>query len=287
MFFSDDAMAPQMTKGPEEAKTLSGMRSRIVKHYSALSPQLQNIAQFALSNPDAMAVQTAQQLAKQLSVQPSSIVRFAQALGYSGFNEMKQGFRANLIYRMGEASEQEQIRKQPATGTVAVLDALLNEGRRDLDRIGKDIDRKAFDRAVAELVKADQIYVVGQQLAFPLASLFCWTLLRFDRQCHLLDNVGGFSLRMTELAAKDDVLLAISFPPYQSSVIQSAKQHFDRGGKVVALTDTPLSPLAPSAALLIEVPQRTPTTSHSLVAATCVVQALAIAIGETGRKAEP
>lgn len=259
------------------------MRSRIAERYPELSPQLQTIAQFALSNPETMAVETAVQLAARLSVQPSSLVRFAHALGYRGFSEMKRGFRANLIYIMAANRDQQAVREASSAPANGALGTLLEEGRAELDWLAKGLDQKVFQKAATVLAKADQIYVVAQHIAYPFASMFAWTLLRFGRQCHLLDNTGGFALRHSELAGKADVTLAISLAPYHPSVVQGAKAHAERGGKIVAITDTLLSPLAPYADILLEVPQHDASAGQSFVATTCLVQALAVAVSRLGR----
>lgn len=263
----------------------ASMRERIARFYPELSPQLRTIAEFSVANPDAVAVDTAQELAKRMAVPPSSLVRFAQTLGYRGFNELKQDFREHLMYRLAEIREREAISEQTATGSIAVVDALMSAARRDLDRLYKGLDRKQFDRAVIELVRADRIYVSAQQAAYPLGCIFHWTALSLGSTSHLLDNAGGFSGRQTELMGQDDAILAISFTPYQSAVVRVAKAHAARGGIVVAVTDTVLSPLASVARVIIEVPQQMPITAHPLVMGTCILQALAISVGETRRLA--
>lgn len=269
------------------ADDFASLRERIAQSYPGLSPQLRSIAEFSVANLDAMAVETAQTLAHRMQVPPSSLVRFAQALGYRGFNDMKRDFREHLMYRLGEAREREAIREQSTTGAIAVVDALISEARRDLERLAKELDRKQFDRAVIELAAADHIYVAAQQSAFPLSALFHWTLICLGKPCHLVDNLGGFAAREVELLGLDDTLLAITFAPYQAGVVRAAQGHADRGGLVVAVTDTVLSPLAQVARVTVEVQVHSPTTAHPLAAASCVVQALAIAIGETRRPARP
>ncbi len=76
-------------------------------------------------------------------------------------------------------------------------------------------------------------------------------------------------------------MLAISLSPYQPSVVQGAKAHFERGGKIVAVTDTPLNPLAPYANILLEARQHESSAGSSLAGVTCLVQALAIAVGRS------
>ena len=90
----------------------------------------------------------------------------------------------------------------------------------------------------------------------------------------LLDNVGGYALPQSRLAGPRDVTLAISFGPYQPSVVQAAQTHCEHGGAVVAITDTPLSPLAPHASVLLLVP------GGASVGAAVIVEALAGAVAE-------
>ena len=205
------------------------LRERIVADYPGLSPQLKAIAQFALSNPDRMAVETAGQLAGRLGVPASSIVRFAQALGYSGFLEMKRAFSENLMYRAQALEARSPAEDRPAGHLVQAI----AQARRSLAALESQFDADTFEDAVATLDGARQIFVSAQHAAYPLASLLTWRMIEGGRQCILLDNVGGNALRQSQLAGPEDATLAISFSPYQPSVVEAAKVHRDNGGAVV------------------------------------------------------
>jgi DNA-binding MurR/RpiR family transcriptional regulator len=255
----------------------AGLRARIVERYPGLSHQQQAIATFALAHPETMAMETAEQLARRLDVQPSALVRFAHALGYQGFRELKQLYKAQLIFDGARArnggTPAHDIKADP------LADALAR-GKDDLDRLERAFDRQAFAAAVATLRAAPAIYVTAQHLAYPFAALLAWTLIGAGRQCNFLDNTGGFALPQSRLARPDEVLLAISVAPYQPSVVQAANAHAERGGKVVAITDAALSPLAASATVLLELPGDEQPGSPSLAGLTCIVQALALALTE-------
>lgn len=252
------------------------LRARVVSRYPLLSQQQQAIATFALAEPETMAMETAEQLARRLDVQPSALVRFAHALGYQGFRELKQLYKAQLIF----TSARTRNGGTPAhdIGSDAFADALAR-GKDDLDRLERAFDHDAFAAAVRALRDAPAIYVTAQHLAYPFAALFAWSLIEAGRQCNFLDNTGGFALPQSRLAGPDDVLLAISVAPYQPSVVQAANAHAGRGGKVVAITDTALSPLAASASVLIELPAAEQQGIRSLAGLTCMAQALAAAVG--------
>lgn len=239
-----------MAEADKAPKTFLQMRERIVERYPALSPQLKSIAQFALANPDMMAVETAAQLSERLRTPASSLVRFAQALGYSGFLEMRRAFNLHLMYRA-------QVLEAPVPvvhGAAALVGEALSAARRSLSVFEHDFDADAFNRAAEALHGARQIFVAAQHRSYPLASLFAWTMLEEGRSCILLDNVGGYALRQSNLAEPEDATLTISFNPYQPSVVEAAKAHAERGGTVVAVTDTELSPLAPHATEMLTLP---------------------------------
>ena len=251
------------------------LRAVIVEKYASLSPQHKEISEFSLSNPEIIAVETGAQLADRLNVQPSSLVRWAQALGFPGLRELKRRFRSQLVYQAGDSRDQTAANSD--LGSIGLLYAVLDESAEDLALVRQKIDREHFCEAADHLANAREIYVTAQHAAFAYATLFSWTLLRHHRQCHLLDNSGGFALRQSELAGPLDTTLAISFEPYQPSVVQAAKAHSERGGTVISITDSLLSPLARYSTILLEVPRREPNAEHNFAAATCIVQSLALA----------
>ena len=251
------------------------LRALIVEKYPSLSPQHKEISEFSLSNPEIIAVETVAQLADRLNVQPSSLVRWAQALGFQGLRELKRRFRSQLVYQAVDSRDQAAANSD--LGSIGLLYAVLDESAEDLALVRQKIDREHFREAADHLANAREIYVTAQHAAFAYATLFSWTLLRHHRQCHLLDNSGGFALRQSELAGPLDTTLAISFEPYQPSVVQAAKAHSERGGTVISITDSQLSPLARYSTILLEIPRRDQNAEHNFAAATCIVQSLALA----------
>ena len=251
------------------------LRALIVEKYPSLSPQHKEISEFSLSNPEIIAVETGAQLADRLNVQPSSLVRWAQALGFQGLRELKRRFRSQLVYQAVDSRDQAAANSD--LGSIGLLYAVLDESAQDLALVRQKIDREHFREAADHLANAREIYVTAQHAAFAYATLFSWTLLRHHRRCHLLDNSGGFALRQSELAGPLDTTLAISFEPYQPSVVQAAKAHSERGGTVISITDSQLSPLARYSTILLEIPRRDQNAEHNFAAATCIVQSLALA----------
>ncbi|MEO1091804.1 MAG: MurR/RpiR family transcriptional regulator [Pseudomonadota bacterium] len=268
------------------------LRARIVERYPQLSPQQQQIATYALDHPETMAMETAEHVARRLAVQPSALVRFAQALDYRGFRELRQGFKAHLMLRavpraprrsgVSSAGPADLTSAGPVDrGPGAIAVERFAHAIDELERLQPRLDGLPFAAAVALLRDARSIHVTAQHLAYPFAALLAWLLIQAGRQCLMLDNTGGYALPQAAIARPDDLLVAISVAPYQPSVVQAAGAHRRRGGDVLAITDTALSPLGPCSTILLELPRETPNGRPPLVGLACIVQALVEALEAT------
>ncbi|HEU4351461.1 MAG TPA: MurR/RpiR family transcriptional regulator, partial [Burkholderiales bacterium] len=81
------------------ARSYEELKGSLSRLYPGMSPQLQRIATFVLEHPQDIALDTVATLARGAGVQPSAMVRFAQALGYGGFSDLQRVFRGRLVER--------------------------------------------------------------------------------------------------------------------------------------------------------------------------------------------
>src|SRR5688500_15523205 len=91
----------------QAATNYDELKGAIASAYPEMSKQLQRIARFALEKPHDLALGTVAAVAEATEVQPSAMIRFANALGYRGFSDMQQVFRGHLVER--SASYRERI----------------------------------------------------------------------------------------------------------------------------------------------------------------------------------
>src|SRR2546430_7920793 len=99
------------------AHSYDELKDAISDSYPRMSPQLQRIARFALEKPHDLALGTVAAVAKASDVQPSSMIRFANALGFSGFSQMQQVFQGHLVERSASYRERiEQMRRGAKAG---------------------------------------------------------------------------------------------------------------------------------------------------------------------------
>jgi DNA-binding MurR/RpiR family transcriptional regulator len=265
--------------------TYEDLKTLITQRYGDLSSRLQQIAEFALHHPNDMALGTVAAVATRAGVQPSAVMRFANSLGYDGFSDLQRVFRERLVAgspsyreRIGAMREGQSSGKAPAAPD-HILAQFADEGMAALAHLRDTVRAADLARATEVLAGASEIYVLAQGRAFPVAFYLYYALARLDLRVHLLDGIGGLLHEEAHAAGKDDALVAVSFKDYSPDVVTIAREATERGVQVVALTDSPLSPLARVAAVSFEIDQSPALPFRSLVAPMCLAQTLVVTLG--------
>ncbi|NRF70866.1 MurR/RpiR family transcriptional regulator [Aquincola sp. S2] len=260
------------------------LKGVISSAFPTLSKQQQRIARFALENPHELALGTVAALAEATEVQPSAMVRFANALGYRGFSEMQQVFRGHLVERSGSSYREriDQLRRKQFNGggtPGGVLHQLVGDAVADLGQLEEGIRAADLQAAVTLIARAERIHVLAQRRAFPVACYLAYALGRLELPAQLLDGVGGMLRDGLRLIGARDVLIVASFRPYSPEVLEAAQACAARKVPVIALTDAPLSPLQASARVCFEIADDSSRPFRSLVAPLCLAQALVVSTG--------
>lgn len=270
----------------DSATNYDDLKDAITRAYPGLSKQLQRIARFALEKPHDLALGTVATLAEATEVQPSAMIRFANALGYGGFSEMQQVFRGHLVERSASYRERiDQLRRKqlngngPARAPQGVLHQLVGDAVAELGHLEENIRESDLKAAVRLIAGANRIHVLAQRRAFPVAGYLAYALAQLELRTHLLDGAGGMLRENLQAIAPGDVLLVASFRNYSPEVVEAAQACARRGVSVVAVTDGPLSPLKAAAQVCFELAEDSSKPFRSLVAPMCLAQALVMATG--------
>lgn len=267
----------------DSATNYDELKDAIARAYPDMSKQLQRIARFALEKPADLALGTVAAVADATEVQPSAMIRFANALGYRGFSDMQQVFRGHLVERSASYRERiDVLRRKQLNGQRApagVLHQLVGDSVGELGHLEESIAEADLKAAVKLLAGADRIHVLAQRRSFPVASYLAYALGQLELKTHLLDGAGGMLQESLRSIDKGDVLLVASFRSYSAEVVEAARASAARGVPVVAITDGPLSPLAEPAKVCFELADDSSRPFRSLVAPLCLAQALVMSTG--------
>ncbi|MFN4142892.1 MurR/RpiR family transcriptional regulator [Aestuariivirga sp.] len=270
---------PESKTAKAMPRSYEGVVNLITRGYATLSPGSQQIARFFTQNPNVIALESINAIAEKCGVHPSSLVRFAQGLGYAGFKDLQAVFQTRLAtaapgFRERISALEEELSRKGGQGNMGHLRDLVVRDIASLQGLLDTVTEEALAAAAKLLTAADTVYIAGQLRSEPLAGLLRYLLTMLHRRVVLLDPAGGLAPEMAQTMTSRDVLVAIAFRHYAKEVvaISDAAQ-----APVIAITDGPLSPLAKNARVLFTVPEDEYSFSRSLAAPMCLVQCLATA----------
>ncbi|WP_116368206.1 MurR/RpiR family transcriptional regulator [Parahaliea mediterranea] len=269
-----------MTANPPQ--DYDSLRTLMSERYESLSKRLRQIAKFAWDNPTIMAMETTAVIAERAGVQPSALIRFAKAFGYSGFSEMQRTFQAHVTARSASYKERfrEVAERESAAGgsPAGMLQEYCEANRDALTHLQDETDPAALEQAVALLRDAEFIYVMGQRRSFPVASYIYYNLNHLDCRAQLLTGMGGMLLEHAASMAPGDVLVAISYSPYSEETAKVVAAAREKNVPVIVLTDSSLNAIARDATVFFDIHDAEVFSFRSLAASMCLAQALTTAL---------
>jgi DNA-binding MurR/RpiR family transcriptional regulator len=269
---------------PRDFETL---RAAILDRRQSLPKRIAQVAAYALDNPDDIAFGTAASIATLAGVQPSTLVRFAQQLGFDGFTAMQAVFRERLRERTSSYDERlSALRDGADAGPRAVFDGFVAAASTSLADIARGIDEAHLEQAVDLLADAGTVYILAKRRSYPVASYLAYALGKLKIRSQLIESAGGLNAEMIGFATPGDAAIAISFSPYASATVDEARAVARQGVPVVAITDSAFSPLAQVAKVWFEVAEADFGGFRSLSATMALAMAIAVSVAEK-RRARP
>lgn len=274
-----------------ERKVVVKMNSQLSERIRLKSPEFskgqRRIARYIEEHADKVAFMTASRLGTTVGVSESTVVRFATEIGYSGYPALQQAMQEMIRSKM--TSVQRLERTSSNIGPEQLLDAVLEQDIDILKRTKENMDREAFYRAADALVNARRVYVLGAGSSLALATFLAHYLRLVFDTVQLVEATSEATILQQMLrVGEGDAVIAISFPRYSKKAAKTLQFASDRGAVTLAITDSPLSPLARYANHLLLARSDMVSFVDSLVGPLSVINALivTVAIRKKGQVAE-
>ena len=261
----------------------AALRTLIVERAADFPRRLTQVATYALENPDDIAFGTVATIAQAAEVQPSTLVRFAQSLGYQGFSELQEVFQSRLRDRVLNYDERlEQLREHTRNSGKSglIFDGFAGAAEQSLATLREKLDPEQLRSAADMLARADTIYLIGLRRSFPISTYMAYAFGKLGIRYVLVDALGGLAAEDTSFATPRDVVLAVTFTPYASETVSLSQKLSGRGVPVLAITDSPFSPLASIAQTWFEVQEANFEGFRSMAATLTLAMTLTVATAE-------
>lgn len=260
------------------------LTDRIVNAFASMPLQLQNAARYILERPGEVALLSMREQARQAGVQPATMTRLAKRLGLDGYDAVRelyaQAIREGGLRFAGKAGA--QVASQKARGERALAAEMVASLTERMTTLSSPETLDRLTEAAALLDRARRIHCLGLRSAHTVAWHMSYVLSLLGEKAVLLDGVAGIGMDTIRVATDRDVLFAVSVEPYTRATIDAATYAHSRGIPIVAVTDSPVSPLAALARTAILVPTDGPSFFHTMTPAFVVGEILAALVAGRG-----
>ncbi len=218
------------------------MKDLLIKKSEQLTASQKRVLKYIFNNLEESVFLTASALGKKTGVSEATIIRLAQALGFSGFPTFQKDLRRHFQERVTTVSRLEKALKNPE-GSKSFFD-ILNLEIKNITMLTETNTIKTFETAVAQLWKARKILIIGLRSAFSLAVYLKFGLRFLGKDVSQLEPMCGDMWDQLVSLGPKNLVVAISFPRYARMTINATAYAKERHCRILSITDSLVSPLA-------------------------------------------
>ena len=235
------------------------------------------IANYITEHYDKAAYMTAAKLGALVNVSESTVVRFAIELGFDGYPDFQSSLQELVRTKLTSFQRMEVTNDRIGDGDV--LSKVLLADSEKIKHTLEGINREDFDAAVENMISAKTIYIIGVRSSAALAGFLSYNLRMIFDNVKFVDTTSGSEMFEEIMGiGEEDVMIAISFPRYSKRIINAVNYAKHRGADVIALTDSPKSPIAAEASQVLIAQSDMASFVDSLVAPLSIINAMIVAV---------
>jgi DNA-binding MurR/RpiR family transcriptional regulator len=252
-------------------------QTNIQKNFHKLTSGQRKIANYLLNNYDKAVFLTAAKLGKEVGVSESTIVRFADILGYNGYPELQQTLQDIVKTHLTTVNQLKNSINKIYKGKNVLYQVLQS----DLDNLKKTVDEicpESFEKLIDYILSAEIVYIVGLRTAASMALFFNQALSLFMRNTKsitygmedLFEQIAGIN--------EKDLLIAISFPRYTLRTVEIVEIANKKKAKTATITDSIISPIAQKSDITLVAKSNLNSFINSYTAPLSIINAVVTAV---------
>ncbi|MEM7193375.1 MAG: MurR/RpiR family transcriptional regulator [Pseudomonadota bacterium] len=243
---------------------------RLSEEWEDLTPEAQKAARYVLENPTEVGVSTVREIARAAQVNPNTVVRMARQVGYEGYDDFREPFREAI--RRGSESFPDRARWLQSIAKSGDLGGLyadmVGSAIRNIEETFSNISVDELKTAAEAIWASRNVYTLGVGVNNANARNFTYLASTGMKDFHAIPRPGSTPVDDLAWADERDVLIAMTCRPFRSEVVDAVKIAKDQGLTVVAISDTPASPIILPAdfgfVVSVDTPQFFPTSVSNI-----------------------
>ncbi len=233
-------------------------QERIREHYENLTPGFRKLADYVMNHTLDAAFMTATELSRRVDVDPATVVRFSQELGYSGYRELSREVKRYVRHQVTATYRQ----ADEAEGTEALLQALIDNAAQNIQYF-TSTDLPQVAQAVELLKNANVIWFTGEYTGYDIAQYMTKKFQSFGRSATAFHPSMGETASVLTKMQEGDVLLAFAGTEVSLDTGYTVRMAREKGLKTITVGASGVILPAREAEISIIVPSKSPTNVPS------------------------
>lgn len=249
----------------------------IQQNFAKLSKGQKLIAEYIMENYDRAAFMTAAKLGEKVGVSESTVVRFADTLGYNGYRDLQNKLQEVIKNKLTTVQRISLV--DNCSSKENLFEKVFKKDMSNINKTVDEIDFDVFQDAVDKILNSEKIYILGLRSSSFLAG-YLGFYLNF-----IIENVTVVTAGPNDIfeqlfkVTDKDVVIGISYPRYSTRTLDALNYVKEKGCKVIGITDSLISPAARISDITLLASSNMVSFVDSLVAPMSLINALVIAIG--------
>ncbi|MBU0904497.1 MAG: MurR/RpiR family transcriptional regulator [Firmicutes bacterium] len=236
---------------------------KIENSYKEFSAGQKRIADLFKDNQIVLAFSSALEVGKKVEVSESTVIRWAQKLGFKGYAEFQHVVQQKLAEQRIEQVEDEET---TIYSSPSILKNLLDADIKSITNLKESLQEEQLLQVVDLIGSAKKIYVTSNFFDYGLAHSFThWMNMVLDSTELLMQGDVQYYHQLSKMTS-EDVLIAFAFPRYTKNVMNTLRTAKEQGTTIIVITDSSDSPVTQLADEVLFVPVSTNLSIDSYTA---------------------
>ena len=247
--------------------------SKVNEKYNDMTHAQKTVANYVGEHPDDIAFCTLETLAAKINVSTTTVIRFARAMGYSGFSDMQDEVKREMQTKSTLPERLDDLISSRG-GEDLTLQSCFATDMDNLSQTLSGLDPQELKKAVDMISGANRIYILGMRSSFSLAHYLTSRLGEIKRNVSFVQSTGMIYPEEVVSAGEGDVCIAYVFPRYSKTALNILAWMRSYGVKVILFTSMNDLPIRSYGDLCFNCAINSTSCKNSLTAPMCLTNYL-------------
>jgi DNA-binding MurR/RpiR family transcriptional regulator len=256
-------MAGSVLVGEKIAQTIK-------RYYASLSPGQRKVAEYIMAHMDEGALLTAFQIGKRVGVSETTVIRFAYALGFSGYSQMQVLLRKEWLSEK-QMTEDIQSSVEQLVSADHLFLKVVEQETNIVQQLLAQLNSNDIWEAIDKIIRADKVYIGGFGSSYS-AGYWLYYALKQLRENVFISSPSDFLLEDICDLTENSLVVIFSYPRYRRESLNLANYVREKNVKIIAVTNRMLSPIGQTADITLTTEEKMESGHHSIASVICLLE---------------